>query len=64
MYGRVGILPSRLDSRSSPSMGSSAGVRDDSGRLVPFSPDPLRVPSSRFIPNGYLRAGYDTGRIW
>lgn len=64
MYGRAGILPSRSDSRSSLFQGSSAGVRDDSGRLIPYLPDSLRVPSSRFIPNGYLRTGYDTGRIW
>ncbi len=40
------------------------GARDQSGRQIPYSDDPVRVPSSRFVPNGYLRTGYDTGRIW
>jgi len=43
---------------------ATAGVRDRSGRGVPYVDDPVRVPSARFIPNGYLRGGYDTGRVW
>ncbi len=42
----------------------TAGARDSRGVQLPYQDDPVRHPSSSFNPNGYLRSGYDTGRIW
>lgn len=38
------------------------GGRDAAGQPIPFRPDPLRSPSLKWLPGGYMSAGYDTGR--
>lgn len=60
------MLPVRQCTNPTGSRGSSpsAGIRDDRGQQIPYRPDPVRDPASSFNRNGYLRAGYDTGRTW
>lgn len=55
-------LPDASGARGTPP--SSAGVRDQTGRLASYVDDPVRVRSAGWMPNGYLRTGYDTGRVW
>jgi len=38
------------------------GGRDAAGQPIPFRPDSLRSPSIKWMPSGYMSAGYDTGR--
>lgn len=45
-------------------MSGSAGARDSRGQPIPFQPDPLRVRSMNWLPEGYMSSGYDTGRVW
>lgn len=62
MSRRDSITPNSPGGRASVS--AAAGARDHTGRILPFAADPVRVPSVAYVPNGYLRGGYDTGRIW
>lgn len=44
---------------------SSSGARDDRGANLPYVSDSLRERDAMriFGTNGYLRPGYDTGRV-
>lgn len=46
------------------SVAAVAGGRGPSGHHLSFRVDPVRSPSVKYNPNGYLRPGYDTGRVW
>lgn len=56
--------PGAMDANGARVTSPTAGARDGRGVQIPYRDDPVRDPSSRFNRNGYLRTGYDTGRIW
>lgn len=64
MAGRREMLDDRLPSSGVRGPTSNGGGRSQTGTGLPYVDDPLRVRSSEFIPSGYLRNGYDTGRVW
>lgn len=41
---------------------SVLGSRDADGRTIAYHDDPVRNPAAAFVPQGYLRRGYDSDR--